>query len=127
MGAAAHNNDTVHSTGGHLKITISFIFHQIFATWGVIFAAPWVLILLGEIGQHFGSGGPIPRMQWLLYGTPYFPAYILIAFVLGWLLSGWLQHRSMLWVWALPLVALCVGVARYPQIPRPSYITTIAI
>ena len=127
IGGSAKCGSAPSPNGGRLKIAVCFTAHQIFATLGVIFAAPWVLVLLGEIGLHVGLQGSSLPLQWLLYGTPFFPGYVLLAIALGWLLSGWLRHRSMLWVWALPLLALCVGVVRYPQIPRPSYITMIAV
>jgi|SRR5690242_13477953 len=127
MGAAAPCGKTAHSDVGWLRLWSSFLIHQILASWGVIVAAPWILISIGEVGQLLGLRGLIPRVQWLLYGTAYFPAYVFIALCLGWLLSGWLRHRLMSWVWVIPLLVLCVGVARYPQVPTPSYFTSIVV
>lgn len=116
-----HIDEESHSSVRRSRLSGSFFAHQALASWGVIVAAPWILIFLGEIGQRLGLRGPIPRVQWLLYGTPYFPAHILIAFPLGWLLGGSLRHRSMLWVWILPLIVLCAAIVGYPQTVTVSY------
>lgn len=127
MGAAAHTAETVHPRGSWLRLWASFIVHQILASWGMIVAAPWTMVSIAVAGDFVGLHVHLPSMLWLLYGTPYFPAYVLLALGLGWLLSGWLPNPTMLWVWALPLFTLCIGVARYPHIPVPSHVTLIAV
>jgi hypothetical protein len=78
-------------------------------------AAPWVLLLLGEIGLHLGVKTYISQTQWLLYATPYFPAHVAIALLLGWVLGGTLRARSMLWVWVLPLLTLFSVITSFPR------------
>jgi|SRR5579863_1068609 len=88
------------------RVSAVFLMHQSFAAWGVIQATPWVLLSLGELGWHFGLKTYMSQAQWLLYGTPWYPTQVGLALFLGWLLGGTLLHRSMLWVWIFPLVAL---------------------
>jgi hypothetical protein len=42
--------------------------------------------------------------------TPYFPVQIIFALILGWLLGRALRHRSMVWVWVLPMAILCYSL-----------------
>jgi hypothetical protein len=99
-----------------LRVPVTFLIHQSLGTWGVFLAAPWVLVFLGEVGRHFGLKTYIAQTQWVLYGTPFFPAHVVLALVIGWILSGTLGHRSMLWVWILPLVSLCTSCMGFPLI-----------
>jgi hypothetical protein len=91
-----------------------FLVHQSLAAWGVIQATPWVLVFLGELEWHFGWKTYMSQAQWLLYGTPWYPTQVGLALFLGWVLGGTLQHRSMLWVWILPLVALSSAFMGFP-------------
>lgn len=127
MGVVTHAGEARHPRVDWLRFAISFLAHQALASWGVIVVTPWILFNLVDVGHLLGWHVPTPRIQWLLYGTPYFPAYVLVALALGWLLSGILRHPVMLWVWALPLIPLCVGVARYPHTPTLSNVTVFAV
>ena len=97
-----------------------FLIHQSLAAWGPVLVAPAIVILLGELGWHFGIRTYLPQAQWLLYGSPFFPTQIALALFVGWTLGGTLPHRAMLWVWVLPLVALCLAFIRIPLLPAPS-------
>lgn len=108
-----------------LRVPLVFLIHQSLASLGAILAAPWVLLLLGEVALHFGWKTHISQTQWVLYGTPYFPAHVAIALFVGWVLGGTLRHRSMLWVWILPLVALSSAIIRFPRTVTPLSITLI--
>jgi hypothetical protein len=88
-------------------------------------AAPWVLPLLGEIGLRLGVKTYISQTQWLLYGTPYFPAHVAIALFLGWVLGGTLRARSMLWVWVLPLLTLFSVIISFPRTLAPPSVSLI--
>ena len=104
-----------------LGVPAVFCTHQSLAALGPMLAVPWVLLLLGEIGLHLGVKTYISQTQWLLYGTPYFPAHVAIALFLGWVLGGTLRARSMLWVWVLPLLTLFSAIASFPRsLARPS-------
>jgi hypothetical protein len=83
-----------------------------------------MLMVLCDLGWHFGVKSYLPQVQWLLYGMPVFPAQMALALSAGWILGGALPHRATLWVWVLPSVALCfalAGVALAPA-PPPAYI-----
>jgi hypothetical protein len=47
----------------------------------------------------------------LLTDLPYFPFQIILGLWFGWALSRHFRHRSMLWVWILPLALLCFAFA----------------
>jgi len=97
-----------------------FLIHQSLAAWGPLFLAPAMVFLLCEQGWRFGIKTYIPQVQWALYGTRFFPTQIGLALLVGWILGGTLPHRAMLWVWALPLVALCFAFFSVPLLPAPS-------
>jgi hypothetical protein len=103
-----------------LRVPVVFLIHQSLGTWGVFLAAPWVLIFLGEVGRHFGLKTYMAQTQWLLYGTPFSPAHVVFALVLGWVLGGTLRHRSMLWVWIFPFLSLCTAYIGFPLIGNGS-------
>ena len=121
MDTVTHAGDIARSSAGRSGLAASFLAHQTLASLGVVEGAPWILVTLQEVGLHLGWRTDMSQIQWILYGTPYFPAYILIALALGWLLGGWLGHRSMLWVWVLPLLALCAAIVAYPRTVTISY------
>jgi hypothetical protein len=58
-------------------------------------------------------------------GLPYFPVQIVFALILGWLLGRALRHRSIMWVWVLPLVMLCYSVATYRVLIPTSVLASI--
>ena len=59
----------------------------------------------------FGHSYPRKTFYSLVSESPYFPVQIIFALTLGWLLGRVLRHRSMVWVWVLPLAILCYSVA----------------
>ena len=97
-----------------------FLVHQSLAAWGSTYLAVGVLILVSELGWHFGIETTLPEGQWILYGSPFFPAQVGLALFLGWIIGGTLPHRAMLWVWVLPLVALCLAFVGIQLLPVPS-------
>lgn len=96
-----------------------FLIHQSLAAWGPILAAPWVLLFLSELAWHLGWKTYFSQGQWVLYGTPFYPAHICLALLVGWVLSGALRHRCMLWVWVLPFLALSSAILGFPPIMAP--------
>ena len=50
-------------------------------------------------------------VHWILTENPFYPVQIVAGLYLGWLLGRRLQHRSMLWIWVLPLAILCYWFA----------------
>ncbi len=108
--------DAAHRSYPWLRVPVVFLIHQFLGTWGVFLAAPWVLMFLGEVGWHFGLKTYMAQTQWVLYGTPFFPAHVVLALVVGWVLGGTRRHQSMLWVWILPFVSLCTAYIGFPLI-----------
>src|SRR5208282_827134 len=100
------------------KVTgvLVFLMHQVIAT-GILFftgyMAVWVaadLPRIISIGIHQSFIRSVTR-------PPYFPAQILWGFFLGWSLSGFLRHRTMLWVWVVPSLVLGWLFIRFPNCP----------
>ena len=57
-------------------------------------------------------------VHWILTENPFYPVQIVAALYFGWLLGRRLQHRSMLWIWLLPLAILAYAFATTPVL-RP--------
>ncbi|HKM91428.1 MAG TPA: hypothetical protein VJX29_12510 [Candidatus Acidoferrales bacterium] len=98
------------------KRLLVFLFHQIIGTWGVIAVAPLLTALGFDLARTIGPAFPIGQLYWLLTGTPFFPVQVTIALILGWLLGWWLHHRSMLWIWVLPALILCLALIAVPTL-----------
>lgn len=101
-------------------VPLTFLIHQSLGAWGAVYAAPAAVVLLSELGSHVGINTTLSQGQWILYGTPFFLTQVALALFLGWTLSGTLRHRSMLWVWMLPLLALFLALFGVPLLPVPS-------
>jgi hypothetical protein len=93
-----------------------FVMHQVVATWCVFFLAPCAVAIFAGWVHLFGWTITQHDSGWILSGTPYYPVQVCLALFLGWSLGGWLQHRSMLWVWVIPSAILCIVVAAFPWI-----------
>jgi hypothetical protein len=84
--------------------------HQLIGTWGIAFVAYFLgvslLDLIGQLGWH-----PSMRyLHWILTETPYYPVQIALGLYFGVLLGRRFHHRSMVWVWILPLLILLLAV-----------------
>ena len=100
------------------KVTgvLVFLMHQVIAT-GIVFLTGYMAVWMAAdlpriigIGIHQSFIRSVTR-------PPYFPAQILWAFFLGWSLSGFLGHRTMLWVWVVPSLVLGWLFIRFPNCP----------
>ena len=78
--------------------------HQIMSTAGVLVLAGFLTFATSSAAQA----------RWILTETPYFPVQIGLAFVIGFVLQGYLRHRLMLWVWLLPFLILSVSFILTP-------------
>jgi hypothetical protein len=94
-----------------------FVMHQFIGTWGVAIIVPFM------VAESFAMLQPIsPRLfnshevHWVATELPYFPMQIVVGLWVGWSLGRRLNHRSMLWVWVLPLLILCFAVAALPTL-----------
>jgi hypothetical protein len=97
----------------------AFLAHQSVALWGPLFIAPAIVLLLCEQAWHIGINTSVAQGQDVLYGSPFFPTQIVVALFAGWVLGGTLPHRTMLWVWVLPSIALCLAFMGVPLLPAP--------
>ena len=93
-----------------VKVAGTFLAHQLFSIWGVNIAARIGLTYVTEILQFAGRNFSSSDINRIYSGYPYYPVQIGSALVIGWLISRRFGHRSMLWVWVLPLAALCRAV-----------------
>lgn len=96
------------------KSAFAFALHQFIGMYGISFTAPAVFSLGFKVLDLFGRHYTTRDFHYVLTETPYFPVQIGFALVLGWLLGRSLGHRSMLWVWILPLVILCFAIVITP-------------
>jgi len=93
-----------------------FILHQIIGTWGLAIAARRLTDLFLAVLRLCGVPAYAGHAYQLLTGAPFFPTQILLGFAVGWLLSRLLRHRSMTWVWVLPLAFLCYAFIALPTL-----------
>jgi len=93
---------------------LKFILHQCIGMWGTTFSAGVVTGLAFDILMRFGKTYTRSYFYWILSGRPYFPIQITLAALLGWVFGRYLWHRSMVWVWVLPLAYLCYAFAAVP-------------
>ena len=103
-----------------LKSLIVFAFHQVVGTWGIALLAKFSLFSLFEALPDSASWKPSAHfLQWVLTRNPFYPVEISAGLYFGWLLGRKFQHRSMLWIWVLPLAVLCYCLAATPPLVSP--------
>jgi hypothetical protein len=84
--------------------------HQFLGTWGIAIIAYFLGVSLLELLGNFGWHPPMRYLYWILTETPYYPVQIALGLYFGVLLGHRLHHRSMIWVWILPLFLLFLAV-----------------
>ena len=92
------------------KSALTFGLHQFIGVYGIPNTAPLVFGLFFNLLFLFGRSYPRRTFYSIVSERPYFPVQIISALILGWLLGRALRHRSMVWVWALPLAILCYSL-----------------
>jgi hypothetical protein len=92
------------------KSGLTFGLHQFIGMYGIPFTAPLVFSLAFKFLLLFGHNYPRKTFYSIVSETPYFPVQIIFALLLGCLLGRALRHRSMVWVWVLPLAILCYSL-----------------
>ncbi len=92
------------------KSALTFGLHQFIGMYGIPYTAPLVFSLAFKFLFLFGHNYPRKTFYSIVSELPYFPVQIVFALILGWLLGRALRHRSMVWVWVLPLAILCYSV-----------------
>ena len=98
-----------------IAAVLVFLIHQVIATGIVFVTARFPLALAADLVWPIGV--KIHQSALILISPPYFPLQIIWALFLGWSLSGFLHHRSMLWVWVIPTVILCYVLIQFPARP----------
>jgi hypothetical protein len=97
-----------------MKPVIVFVTHQFISTWGIVVLAALAATSVHELLGLFRLHPPIHYLYWILTENPYYPVQIAFGLYLGWALGRRLQHRSMTWVWVLPLTILCYALFATP-------------
>lgn len=93
-------------TKSFTKSALTFALHQFIGMYGIPYTAPVVFSLAFKFLSLFGRSYPQRTLYSIVSEMPYFPVQICFALILGWLLGRVLRHRSMVWVWVLPLATL---------------------
>ena len=107
------------------KSIATFALHQFIGMYGIPYTAPIVFSLAFKCLFVLGHTYSRKVFYSILSGLPYFPVQIVFALILGWLLGRALRHRSIVWVWVLPLVILCYSVATYRVLIPTSVLASI--
>lgn len=106
------------SVARYLVGSLTFVIHQV--------AGPLMVLLVSGALTAFSVGwwGSLHRLtsvnniHWILTGMPFFPVEIGVGMLIGWFFERLLRHRSMLWVWVLPLLSLwLVPLTTPPGVP----------
>jgi hypothetical protein len=98
-----------------LKFTLMWLMHQFIGTLGVMILAGMFTAIAFEFPNPWGHT-LMHDVSAVLTGTPYFPAQIVVALLLGWLLSDLFGHESMFWIWILPYAWLVYDFVRLPTV-----------
>lgn len=104
------------------KVTgvLVFLMHQFIATGILFFTGTMAVWAAADLPRIIGIGIHQSFIR-SVTRPPYFPAQILWAFFLGWSLSGFLRHRTMLWVWVIPSLVLGWLFIGFPNCPVPLF------
>ena len=99
---------------------LAFVVHQIVGTWGIAFLAAVGLTSLFDLIPDSASWKPSMRfVHWLLTENPFYPVQIMAGLYLGWRIGRRFQHKSMLWIWVLPLLVCAMpwwlGLSLFPS------------
>jgi hypothetical protein len=97
------------------KSIFTFVLHQFIGMYGIPFTAPLVFSLGFKILLLFGYSYSSRDFYSKTTEIPYFPVQVLFGLILGWLIGSSLQHKSMLWVWVLPLTVLTYSFLSLPM------------
>src|SRR5215469_14649546 len=94
----------------------TLLMHQFIGTVGVMILAGMLTAIALEIPNPWVRTHTMQTVYGILRGSPYFPVQIVVALLLGWLLSDFWEHKSMAWVWVLPYAWLVYDFARLPSV-----------
>ncbi len=105
--------------GSKTRFGLMFVVHQVIVSWVVVVSAPILTASVLNFMHLFGWQHVRSVYSWVLIGTPFFPAHVVLGLLLGSLLARSLHERSMLWVWLFPSVAMIYALIAIPTLtPR---------
>jgi hypothetical protein len=99
----------------YIRYVLIFIADQI--------AGPFIVLILSgsltafSVGWWSGYYRSVPAhdIHCILTAISFFPVQVGIGALVGWALERLLKHGSMLWIWILPFIALCLALlTRFP-------------
>jgi len=94
-----------------IKWVLTFAAHQLVGTWGMAFFAAFALGSLVDLIPDSLAWKPFMRFfHWILTENPFYPVQIIAGLYAGWRLGLRYQHKSMFWVWLMPLALLLYAV-----------------
>lgn len=100
-----------------LRAMLVFITHQFIATLGVGVAAAFLTVftftLLRPLSPHLFASR---NAHLILTRVPHFPMQVILGLWSGWSFGRRFQHRSMLWVWVVPLLITSYAVMSLPTL-----------
>jgi len=97
-----------------VKGVSAFAAHQLNVFLGISILSAVVVNFAVAVIYYSGGASSPNLFRQLLTGTPFYPIHLLLAFILGSLLSLRLRHRTMLWVWLMPLAILLFSIIVLP-------------
>ena len=99
-----------------LKFLLTLLMHQFIGTLGVLILAGMLTAIAFEFPNPWGRTVTMHDFIGVLREMPYFPVQVVVALLLGWLVSELFEHESMLWIWVLPYAWLVYDFVRLPTI-----------
>jgi hypothetical protein len=109
------SSDSV-ADNSRIVAVLVFLMHQVIATAIVFLTANMAIGVAADFLRFIGIGIHQSFIR-SVERQPYFPAQVFWAFFLGWSLSGYLRHRTMLWVWVFPSLVLGWLFVLFPNCP----------
>jgi hypothetical protein len=102
-----------------------FAIHQVIVLWVIVLSAPIIAAQVFNLLRLLGWQRAGSAYHWLVSGNPYFPASVVIALLLGWLLGRSFRDPSMQWIWVVPsavmLYVLTSIPTLIPNLVRPEF------
>ena len=86
----------------NLRFGLMFVLRQIVIVFVAVVCAPIIIAPVFSLFRALGWHDSNAVYLWLMSGNPYFPGYVAISLLLGWLLGIGFYDKSMTWVWVLP-------------------------
>jgi|SRR5882762_7412129 len=99
-----------------IRLICIFVMHQLTGTWGIALLASFLSRSSLGLAQSIGRLPFLTFLHRLFAYSPYFPIQIALGLYTGWLLRRQFDHRSMLWIWVIPLLILGYVLVAVPTL-----------